>query len=557
MTASLLRTWLVSLLTVAAVPVILGSPLLEENFPYQKGLLTTVSQGEWRSIRGTSLVTSSDNHAHLPGDAPAESVLVRTFTRPAAGTSVEASFLLRFDPPSPNSTDIAPSVFFQFTSSNGQLRRGRLAFRISADGTALLGVTSRASDAITWASHELAPSEVHFVRLRYDGASGHTALWINPPDLPGPPAAESLDPNTTPPARVSLQQNLRPGAPNLRISRLVVREGGAAVASTPPASLPAPATTPPTLSAGVTLPPPERFFLFLLLGQSNMAGRGSPGPADLVSNPRILTLNPDGTWRLALDPLHFDKPSAGVGPGLPFARELLASLPPDAAIGLIPAAFGGSSIAWWNKDYSGQQRWPNGHNYYQHAVNAARAAATQGRLTGILWNQGESDQGRARGDEGEDYRRRLHALIADLRADLNAPLLPFVAATLGPWHAQRAIAFNSVVLALPVQVPQTATVNTLAPEVLDQLRNKTDDPSHYDTPSYHLLGRLYARALLPLLTPENLRAPPIRPLNQPHSNYSPAGGRRPALPSGKVGPSCQTPAISTIFGIRGMPRRLV
>ena len=61
------------------------------------------------------------------------------------------------------------------------------------------------------------------------------------------------------------------------------------------------------------LPPREKFHLFLLVGQSNMAGRGTLEKQDTTPHPRVLMLNKAGEWAPAVDPLHFDKPSAGVG----------------------------------------------------------------------------------------------------------------------------------------------------------------------------------------------------------------------------------------------------
>src|SRR5690606_21750793 len=89
-------------------------------------------------------------------------------------------------------------------------------------------------------------------------------------------------------------------------------------------------------------------------------------------------------------------------------------------------------------------------------------------------------------------------LIGDLREDLGNPYLPFIAATLGPWRDNTS-AINNVFLALPAEVSFTATVNTLDPEVAPLLVNNPNDTPHYLTPSFRLLGQLYADATLPLL----------------------------------------------------------
>lgn len=175
-------------------------------------------------------------------------------------------------------------------------------------------------------------------------------------------------------------------------------------------------------------------------------------------------------------------------------------MPPDAVIGLIPAAQGGTSIASWGKNYSGSNRYYDDDYLYPHALERALEAARLGTLAGILWNQGESDAGSAENDDGASYRARLHQLISDLRTDLGKPELPFIAATLGPWRTN-SDAINSVFLSLPTEVGNTATVNTLDPEVAPLLVNNPSDTPHYLSSSYRLLGQLYAKAFAPWWNP--------------------------------------------------------
>lgn len=92
----------------------------------------------------------------------------------------------------------------------------------------------------------------------------------------------------------------------------------------------------------VSLPAKEKLHLYLLIGQSNMAGRGVVEAKDRVAHPRALKFTKENTWAPATDPLHFDKPTiAGVGLGSSFARAM-AEASPDATIGLIPCAVGGT-----------------------------------------------------------------------------------------------------------------------------------------------------------------------------------------------------------------------
>jgi len=64
------------------------------------------------------------------------------------------------------------------------------------------------------------------------------------------------------------------------------------------------------------LPPKEKLHLYLLIGQSNMAGRGVMDSALSVSRLRILKFSPRNAWAPGVEPLHTDKPAiAGRGWG--------------------------------------------------------------------------------------------------------------------------------------------------------------------------------------------------------------------------------------------------
>src|SRR4051812_12518804 len=87
--------------------------------------------------------------------------------------------------------------------------------------------------------------------------------------------------------------------------------------------------------------------LYLLVGQSNMAGRGAVEPMDKAPHGRVSFLDRLDAWQPAVDPMHHDKPAlVGVGPGKTFG-EVMAEASPGAHIGLVPCAVGGSSISCW------------------------------------------------------------------------------------------------------------------------------------------------------------------------------------------------------------------
>ena len=236
------------------------------------------------------------------------------------------------------------------------------------------------------------------------------------------------------------------------------------------------------------LPPKERFHLFLLAGQSNMAGRGDVEPGDRVPLDGVLALDREGNWVPAIDPLHWDKPGAGVGLARSFAVEYLRTHP-GVTVGFIPAACGGSPISAWQPGQYFDQT--NSHPY-DDALARSRLALQRGTLHGILWHQGESDRGP---ELAERYEAALTELIARFRRELAAPNVPFVLGQLGqfagaPWddgarrvdRAQRNVA---------AQVPLTSFVPA------DGLTSKPDN-LHFDARSLREFGKRYAAAFADL-----------------------------------------------------------
>ncbi len=99
------------------------------------------------------------------------------------------------------------------------------------------------------------------------------------------------------------------------------------------------------------MPARQNLWVFLLAGQSNMAGRGFVEAGDTLPDKRILTITKNKQWILAKEPLHFYEPAlTGLDCGLSFGRELIKHIPDSVSIALIPCAVGGSSIQQWLGD---------------------------------------------------------------------------------------------------------------------------------------------------------------------------------------------------------------
>ncbi len=235
-------------------------------------------------------------------------------------------------------------------------------------------------------------------------------------------------------------------------------------------------------------PAPDRFQLFLLAGQSNMAGRGEVAPQDREPHPRVLSLGREGEWVPAVDPIHFDKPIAGVGLGRSFGIAL-AEKDASVTIGLVPAAVGGSAVAAWQPGGFHAQ---TGDYPYDEAIARARRAMQDGDLKAILWHQGESD---APPDRAAVYKENLKAVIARFREDLGQPELPFIIGQLGrfpgkPWTESEEV-LDRAHREIAEEDPRVAFVSSegLLP---------MEDQVHIDADSQREFGKRYADAWLEL-----------------------------------------------------------
>ena len=240
--------------------------------------------------------------------------------------------------------------------------------------------------------------------------------------------------------------------------------------------------------------------VYLLIGQSNMAGRGELNATNRVDATRVLKWDAAaGEWVAGEEPINqdTDKPLAGLAAS--FARQM-ADESPDAVIGLVPAAVGGTQL----------REWMPGCTFYTNAVARCRAAlAKGGTLKGILWHQGCADSWRA--DFATTYAARLEQMVAQLRADLGAEGVPLVAGEIGRflddyvWQGPdgKEIRYtcwrtvNEQIHAAAKRIPKMKVVSSEG--LLDR-----GDVLHFGTPSLRVLGRRYADAMRTFV------APPLR-----------------------------------------------
>lgn len=226
----------------------------------------------------------------------------------------------------------------------------------------------------------------------------------------------------------------------------------------------------------------EPLHIYLLIGQSNMAGRAPVGEEHAGTLEGCYLFNVEGKWELAENPLNRHSTirkqldMQRLNPGYGFAKAMRKD-DDTVSIGLVVNAKGGSKI----------EEWVKGSFFYSEALRRVGQARTSGTLKGILWHQGEGNS-----REPEVYLAKLKRLIEDLRKDLEAPDLPFVAGQVfyDPESKPHTQAINKEIARLPELVPNTGYVSS---EGL-----ATFDNTHFDVRSTLILGQRYAEEMISL-----------------------------------------------------------
>ncbi len=215
--------------------------------------------------------------------------------------------------------------------------------------------------------------------------------------------------------------------------------------------------------------------IFLLIGQSNMAGRGLLDTTTPITHPNISMFR-DGLWQMATEPLHTDKTTAGISLGISFAHHIL-SQSPNTPIGLLPCAVGGTPLS----------RWMPQNDLYENAVSIAKTALSNGDiLKGILWHQGEADSKDI--PTANTYGTRLTTMISTLRIELQADHVAFISGELGHFLQ------NHEQCTYFTQINQTLRTLKLPHYACVSAHGLTDigDNVHFDGPSLREFGKRYA-----------------------------------------------------------------
>jgi len=156
---------------------------------------------------------------------------------------------------------------------------------------------------------------------------------------------------------------------------------------------------------------------FLLIGQSNMAGRGFPNEVEPIDSTNIVVLR-NGRWWPMYVPVNPDRKTAGINLAESFAEQYAREH--GVQVGLIPCADGGTSL----------NQWQPGGVLFDHACAMAELADRSSTIVGVLWHQGEGDCGDALYPLYEEKLRKI------VRAFRKKPFLkdvPFLVGGLGDY----------------------------------------------------------------------------------------------------------------------------
>ena len=154
---------------------------------------------------------------------------------------------------------------------------------------------------------------------------------------------------------------------------------------------------------------------FLLIGQSNMAGRGEITDVKPIDNPNIKVLR-NGRWQNMYIPVNPDRVFSGVNLAESFAD--VYSKEHSTQVGLIPCADGGTSL----------DQWREGGLLFDNAIYQTRLASRTSTVAGILWHQGESD---CKEDLYPFYEEKLKKIINAFRKEKDLEDVPFMVGGLG------------------------------------------------------------------------------------------------------------------------------
>lgn len=262
--------------------------------------------------------------------------------------------------------------------------------------------------------------------------------------------------------------------------------------------------------------PDPNLHIYLLFGQSNMAGGGAISDSPMVdcdTTPRVKVLafsdcsaGPDckdyvmkrtvDQWYTAFPPLHDCSAGLeGICPGDWFGKTMIDSVRSDISVGLVPCALSGMALNVFLKGSSATSTVGppavRGKNAYAWMLARCKLAQQKGVIKGMLLHQGESGTGTSQAwdamamqifndlktDLGLDSKTVL--VVGQLRSDSKSP-------------SQNNTSLNTLIAGMPAKYPKVGLASSQG------LSGNGKDVWHFNPTSMREIGRRYAKALLAL-----------------------------------------------------------
>ena len=249
--------------------------------------------------------------------------------------------------------------------------------------------------------------------------------------------------------------------------------------------------------------PDPNFHIYLAFGQSNMEGQGTIESKDKTVDPRFQMLSTIdnfngrklGTWNDAIPPLA--NKHGGLGPTDYFGRTLVEKLDPQIKVGVVVVAIAGCSIVAFDSPLddgymSTQAGWfkdivkDYGGDPYKRLVEMAKKAKEDGVIKGIIFHQGETDEGDS--DWPNKVKKVYDRLVKDIGLDEN---IPFFAGEV-PYNGSSK-GTNTNIRKLPSKSKNFYLVSAEGLNDLDMMR------IHFSSQGYRDFGKRYAEKVMEVL----------------------------------------------------------
>lgn len=219
----------------------------------------------------------------------------------------------------------------------------------------------------------------------------------------------------------------------------------------------------------------------LMIGQSNMAGRGEFDDVPEIINPNCFMMR-NGLWQPMREPINPDRSiwgfyHSGRGLAASFADECAKHF--NEKIGLIPCAEGNTCIS----------QWMPGEILFDNAVNNAKLAKRSSEIIGIIWHQGENDA--TSETDATAYKERFIKMISALREELGNSEIPVIVGEPGRFlinHISGRYKYIDTIIHTLQELPKNVSYCGFA-----NSEGLTDrgDGLHFNSASYRILGKRY------------------------------------------------------------------